>query len=53
MHSVRLFLTGLILATADGHGAQRSATTAWQKAILVALKLAEPPRFFDFTLPSD
>jgi len=41
------------LATADGHVAQRSATTAGQKAILVALKLAEPPRFFDFTLPSD
>jgi len=41
------------LATADGHVAQRSATTAGQKTILAALKLAEPPRFFDFIVPSD
>jgi len=41
------------LATADGHVAQRSAVTAKQKAILAALKLPEPPRFFDFTMPSD
>ena len=41
------------LATADGNVAQRSATTTGQKTILAALKLAEPPRFFDFTLPSD
>jgi len=40
------------LATADGQVAQRTATTAGQKAILTALKLPEPPRFFDFTLPS-
>ncbi len=41
------------LATADGHVAQRSATTAGQKTILGALKLPEPPRFLDFTVPSD
>jgi hypothetical protein len=41
------------LATADGQVAQRSATTAGQKTILAALKLGEPPRFFDFTVPSD
>jgi len=41
------------LATADGHVAQRSAVTAKQKTILAALKLPEPPRFFDFTVPSD
>ncbi len=40
------------LATADGQVAQRSALTAGQKAILGALKLPEPPRIFDFTLPS-
>jgi hypothetical protein len=39
------------LATADGRVAQRSATTPGQQAILRALKLPEPPRFFDFTLP--
>jgi hypothetical protein len=37
------------LATADGRVAQRSATTAGQQAILGALKLGEPPKFFDFT----
>ncbi|KQY61132.1 MULTISPECIES: IS1634 family transposase [unclassified Nocardioides] len=39
------------LATADDHVAQRSATTNGQKAILTALELPEPPRFFDFTVP--
>jgi hypothetical protein len=39
------------LATADGQVAQRSATTAGQNAILAALKLPEPQRFFDFTVP--
>jgi hypothetical protein len=41
------------LATADGHVAQRSATTPGQKAILTALELGEPARFFDFTVPAD
>jgi hypothetical protein len=41
------------LATADGQVAQRSVTTAGQQAILSALKLAESPRFFDFTIESD
>jgi len=40
------------LATADGHVAQRTATTAGQKTILAALLLAEPARFFDFTVPA-
>jgi Transposase DDE domain len=39
------------LATADGQVAQRSGTTAGQKAILAALELPEPARFFDFTVP--
>ena len=39
------------LATSDGRVAQRSATTTGHKAILAALDLPEPPRFFDFTLP--
>jgi len=39
------------LATADGQVAQRSATTPGQKAILSAVELPEPPRFFDFTVP--
>ena len=43
----------ITLATTDGHVAQRSATTAGQKRILAALKLPEPPRFLNFTLPSD
>jgi hypothetical protein len=43
----------ITLATADGQVAQRSATTAGQKTILAALQLTEPPRFFDFTVPSD
>ena len=41
------------LSTPDGQVAQRSATTAGQKTILAALKLPEPPRFFDFTAASD
>jgi len=41
------------LATADGHVAQRSTLTSGQKAILTALKLGEPPRFFDFTIPTE
>jgi hypothetical protein len=41
------------LATADGQVAQRSATTTGQKTILAALELPEPPRFFDFTVPTD
>jgi hypothetical protein len=41
------------LATADGQVAQRSATTPGQKTILAALELPEPPRFFDFTVPTD
>ncbi len=40
------------LATPDGQVAQRSATTPGQKAILAALELPEPPRFYDFNLPS-
>ncbi len=43
----------ITLSTADGQVAQRSATTAGQKSILAALKLPEPPRFFDFTAASD
>ncbi len=41
------------LATADGQVAQRSATTTGQKAILAALELGEPTRFFDFTVPDN
>ncbi len=37
------------LATGDGQVAQRSTLTAGHKAILTALDLPEPPRFFDFT----
>jgi hypothetical protein len=40
------------LATPDGQVAQRSATTPRHKAILAALELPEPPRFFDFTVPN-
>jgi len=40
------------LATSDGQVSQRSTTTPGQRKILAALKLAEPPRFQDFTLPS-
>ena len=41
------------LTAADGQVAQRSATTPGQQAILHALGLREPPKFFDFTLPAD
>jgi hypothetical protein len=37
------------LATPDGSVAQRSQATPGQRAILSALDLPEPPRFFDFT----
>ena len=36
------------LATDHGQVAQRSATTPAQRAVLQALELPEPPRFFDF-----
>jgi len=39
------------LATSDGQVSQRSTTTPGHRKILTALKLAEPPRFQDFTLP--
>src|ERR671911_2348803 len=41
------------LATHDGQVAQRSASTPGQKAILTALGLPEPARYFDFTTTSD
>jgi hypothetical protein len=41
------------LATPDGQVAQRTVTTPGQKAILTALELPEPPRFFDFSVPTD
>src|SRR5512142_1535015 len=41
------------LATAQGQAAQRSVTTAGQQAILSALKLPGPPRFFDFSIETD
>jgi len=41
------------LATGHGRVAQRSTTTAGQKKILNALDLPEPPRFLDFTTPTD
>ena len=40
-------------ATGDGQVAQRSALTAGHKAILAALDLPEPPRFFDFTIAAN
>jgi IS4 transposase len=40
------------LATADGRVAQRSAATPGQQAILHALDLREPPKFFEFALPA-
>lgn len=40
------------LATSEGHVAQRSELTAGHRAILRALDLSEPPRFFNFT-PAD
>ena len=41
------------LATSDGQVAQRSTLTPGQKTILGALELPEPPRFFEFTIPTD
>jgi DDE family transposase len=41
------------LVTTDGQVAQRSVTTPGQRAILSALKLPAPPRFFDFTIETD
>ena len=41
------------LSAAEGQVAQRSATTTGQKAILAALDLPEPARFFDFTVPDN
>ena len=41
------------LATADGRVAQRSAATPGQQAILQALGLPEPPKFFDFTIEAE
>jgi len=41
------------LATPAGKVAQRTALTPAQKSILDALDLAEPPRFFDFTTPTN
>ena len=41
------------LATADGHVAQRSATTVGQKTILAALELPEPAWFVYFTTAID
>jgi hypothetical protein len=41
------------LATSDGQVAQRSTLTAGHKAILAALQLPEPPRFYDFTPTAD
>lgn len=41
------------LATPHGRVAQRSLATDKQKKILAALNLPEPPRYFDFTIPSD
>jgi hypothetical protein len=38
------------LATADRQLAQRSLTTPGQRAIFTALRLPDPPRFFDFTV---
>jgi hypothetical protein len=41
------------LSAPNGQVAQRSALTTGQKSILTALKLPEPPRFFDFPAASD
>ncbi len=41
----------ITLATDHGRVAQRSTTTPGQQAVLRALDLPEPPKFFDFTLP--
>ncbi len=41
----------ITLATKEGHAAQRSATAPRQREIFQALEIAEPARFYDFTLP--
>jgi Transposase DDE domain len=41
------------LATTDGRVAQRSAATPGQQAILQAMGLPEPPKFFDFTVEAE
>jgi hypothetical protein len=41
------------LATADGRVAQRSAATPGQQAILQAMGLPEPPKFFGFTVEAE
>jgi Transposase DDE domain len=41
------------LATADGRVAQRSSATPGQQAILQAMGLPEPPKFFDFTVEAE
>jgi hypothetical protein len=50
--NIRHQLDRIHLATlaTTGQAAQRSVTTPAQQAILSALKLSEPPRFFDFTI---
>ena len=40
------------LALPDGNVAQRTELTARHRAILTALQLPEPPRYFDFTTPA-
>jgi hypothetical protein len=40
------------LATNAGQIAQRTTSTAGQQTLLRALDLPEPPRIFDYTLPS-
>jgi hypothetical protein len=40
------------LAVPDGHIAQRTELTAGQQAILTALELPQPPRYFDITIPA-
>jgi hypothetical protein len=46
----RLHLVTMV--TGHGQVAQRSAITDEHKAILAALELPAPPRFFDFTIPA-
>jgi len=40
------------LTTNAGQVAQRTTTTPGQQTLLHALDLPEPPRIFDFTLPT-
>jgi hypothetical protein len=42
----------VILATPDGHVAQRPAATPGQQHILRGLDMPGPPKFLDFTLPA-